>query len=301
VSERALITGIFGFTGVRLARVLQAHGMDVYGIARASDEAGPTDFPLTVLIADLRNPLELRAALAKAEPDYVVHLAGISNVAHGDIEEQYLNNVVGTRNLLAEVASASHGVKQVVVASSANVYGNRQIETLTEDLTLHPVNDYGVSKVAVEYLANMFADRVPITIVRPFNYTGVGQSTAFLIPKIIDHFRKREPAIELGNIDVARDFSDVRDVCTIYQRLLGNPSAVRTTLNVCSGTAVSLREIIAMCSSITGHSIEVHVSPAFVRANEVRTLSGSTAKLESAIGTFHRIPLDETLRWMLED
>lgn len=274
--------------------------MDVYGTTRASDEAGVSDFPLTVLLADLRSPLELRAALAVARPDYVIHLAGISHVAHDDLEEQYLNNVVGTRHLLSELAALPHPVEHVIVASSANVYGNREVETLTEDLDLRPANDYGVTKVAVEYLAKMFSDRLPITTVRPFNYTGVGQSTAFLIPKIVDHFRKRAPVIELGNIDVARDFSDVRDVCVIYQQLLGNSAALGATLNICSGTAVSLREIMTMCRDITGHSIEVRINPAFVRENEVRVLSGSTAKLQQVIGVLDRIPLIETLRWMLE-
>lgn len=300
MTSRVLITGVLGFTGLRLARALQAAGMQVYGITRASDQHVTADFPLNVLLADLRDPRGLRAAIAEARPDYVVHLAGISHVAHDDLEEQYLNNVVGTRHLLAEAAAADHPVSQVIVASSANVYGNREVETLVEDLSLHPVNDYGVSKVAVEYLARMFSDRLPITVVRPFNYTGVGQSTSFLIPKIVDHFRKRLPAIELGNLVIARDFSDVRDVCTIYQRLLGNEAAIGTTLNICSGTAVSLRQIVDQCMAITGHSIDVHVNPAFVRANEVRTLSGSPERMNRTIGALDRIPLEQTLRWMLE-
>lgn len=298
--ERILITGILGFTGSRLAHLLAASGMEVFGITRASDGAVAGDFPATVIAADLRNPLELRAAITRAAPDYVVHLAGISHVAHGNLEEQYLNNIVGTRHLLAEVAGAAHAVRQVIVASSANVYGNREVEALTEEMSLHPVNDYGVSKVAVEYVARMYSDRVPITVVRPFNYTGVGQSAAFLIPKIVDHFRRREASIELGNIDVARDFSDVRDVCSIYQRLLGNDLAMQATLNICSGTAVTLRDIIAMCASITGHEIDVRVNPAFMRANEVRILSGSSARMDRAIGPMRRIPLLDTLRWMLD-
>lgn len=300
MAERVLITGVFGFTGLRLARTLAAHGMEVYGITRSSNDVQACDFPLVALVANLRTPLELRAALARARPDYIVHLAGIAHVAHGDLEEQYLTNVVGTRQLLAEVAAAHDAVKQVIIASSANVYGNREGQSLSEELDLRPANDYGISKVAVEYLATMYSDRVPVTTVRPFNYTGVGQPTSFLIPKIVDHFRRRAPSIELGNIEVARDFSDVRDVCEIYRRLLGNPSAVQGTVNICSGKAVTLSEIIAMCSSITGHAIEVRINPAFVRDKEVRSLTGSTARMESMIGPLPRIPLEETLRWMLE-
>ena len=298
--ENVLVTGVLGFTGLHLARTFQAHGLTVHGLARSADRPdGSPGQPITH-VADLRRPLELRSVIEEVKPDYVVHLAGISHVVHGDVEEQYLSNVVGTRNLLAEVAGASHAVRHVIVASSANVYGNQQSAILTEDLPLRPVSDYGVSKVATEYLATMFADRVPITVTRPFNYTGLGQSAAFIIPKIVEHFRARRPVIELGNIDVARDFSDVRDVCTIYHRLLDNRPAIGATLNICAGTAVSLREVIAMCEDITGHRMEVTVNPAFVRANEVRTLWGSTAKLDGVIGPLDRIPIRETLRWMLE-
>ena len=298
--EHVLVTGVLGFTGLHLARRFQAHGLTVHGLARGADRPDESLVQPITHVADLRRPLELRSVIEEVKPDYVVHLAGISHVVHGDIEEQYLSNVVGTRNLLAEVAAASHAVKHVIVASSANVYGNQQIATLAEDLPLRPVSDYGVSKVATEYLATMFGDRVPITVTRPFNYTGLGQSTAFIIPKIVEHFRARRSVIELGNIDVARDFSDVRDVCTIYHRLLGNRAAIGTTLNLCAGTAVSLREILAMCEDLTGHRMAVTINPAFVRANEVRTLWGSTDKLNQIVGPLQRIPIRETLRWMLE-
>jgi nucleoside-diphosphate-sugar epimerase len=188
----------------------------------------------------------------------------------------------------------------VIVASSANVYGNQAGDTLHEDLPLLPANDYGVSKAAVEHLSRIFLPRLPITVVRPFNYTGAGQSASFLVPKIVAHFRRREAAIELGNTQVARDFSDVRDVSAIYSRLLGNTLALGETLNICSGKAVSLGQVIDTCARISGHRLEVRINPAFVRANEVRVLAGSPARLNSIVGAFNRIPLEETLRWMLE-
>jgi nucleoside-diphosphate-sugar epimerase len=137
-------------------------------------------------------------------------------------------------------------------------------------------------------------------VVRPFNYTGVGQAESFLIPKIVNHVRRRVPLIELGNLEVARDFSDVRTVVQCYQLLLEARAAVGQTFNVCSGRAWTLNEVLDMVREISGHSFEVRVNPAFVRQNEVKLLVGSTAKLEAAIGAQPAIALDDTLRWMLE-
>lgn len=300
MTKRALITGIFGFTGRQLARVLDDAGLEVHGLGRTHDRVSSEDLPATIHLADLQDVEQTRAALAVARPDLIVHLAGIAHVAHGDLREMYLANILGTRNLLDAAASASFPVEHVIVASSANVYGNHDVAVLDEDTSLRPANDYGISKVSAELVAGMYAPRVPLTVVRPFNYTGVGQSSSFLIPKIVAHFRKRASTIELGNIDVARDFSDVRDVCRIYRRLLGNPAAFGQTVNICSGQAVTLREVLNCCSELTGHRLEIAVNPAFVRANEVRSLAGSTERLERIIGELPRIPLKETLRWMLE-
>ena len=167
-----------------------------------------------------------------------------------------------------------------------------------------PANDYAVSKLAMEYVAKLYAERLPVVIARPFNYSGMGQAESFLLPKIVNHVRRRAPVIELGNLDVARDFSDVRNVVQIYRQLLEAPTAVGQTFNVCSGKAWSLNEVLGMVRKLSGHDFEVRVNPAFVRANEVKTLLGSRAKLDALSGAaalpVAEIPLHDTLRWMLE-
>ncbi len=296
---RTLITGIGGFTGRYLAPVLAGLGHEVHGIVHVSD-GHPVDGAHRLYQADLADLASVERIVSEVRPDHVAHLAGIAFVAHSDVDQMYRANVVGTRQLLEAVASLTIVPKSVLIASSANVYGNAHEGLLAESSMLAPVNDYGVSKVATEYVASIYKGRLPLIVVRPFNYTGRGQGSQFIIPKIVEHARTRAPVIELGNLDVARDFSDVRTVVDVYARLLAEPKAVGGTFNVSSGRAVALRDVIEIVQSISGHSFGVHVNPAFVRANEVRTLCGSAAKLQQVIGPLPAIPLQETLRWMLE-
>jgi GDP-6-deoxy-D-talose 4-dehydrogenase len=290
---RALITGIEGFTGHYLAQTLREAGYEVFGTCHGAAPAGPHVHP-----CDLRDAAQVARVVESVRPEVVVHLAAISFVAHGDVEDIYLANVVGARHLLDALARQG-GMHKVVLASSANIYGNSDAKVLDEAVLPAPANDYAVSKLAMEYMARLWTDRLPITMVRPFNYTGVGQSERFLLPKIVSHFRRREAVIELGNLDVVRDFSDVRMVVECYRRLLA-PDAPTGTFNVCSGVGHSLQEVLALAHQLTGHDIEVRVNPAFVRANEVHTLIGSRARLDAAIGAVPAIPLADTLRWMLE-
>ena len=243
----------------------------------------------------------LAAVVRDVQPVKIAHLAAIAFVAHGDVDAIYRTNVVGTRNLLEALAQNRGVLDCVLLASSANVYGNSVGGVLDESTTPSPANDYAVSKLAMEYAARLYADRLPLVVVRPFNYTGVGQSDSFLIPKIVSHVRRRAPMIELGNLDVARDFSDVRNVVQLYKHLLENSAAVGQTFNVCSSQAWSLNDVISLVRELSGHDFEVRVNPAFVRQNEVKTLVGCRAKLNAAVGEIPEIALRDTLRWMLED
>ncbi|HVF38108.1 MAG TPA: GDP-mannose 4,6-dehydratase [Sphingomicrobium sp.] len=297
--NRTLLTGAAGFTGRYLARLLAERGDEVHGLVHG-DAGEPIDGATGVYSADLAELASVEAVVAEVRPTHVVHLAAIAFVAHDDVNELYRSNIVGTRQLLEALSRMAEPPRSILVASSANIYGNSREGVLDETLPPAPANDYGISKVAVESLAHIYSDRLPLTIVRPFNYTGRGQSANFVIPKIVEHARERTRVIELGNLDVFRDFSDVRTVVDSYARLLDEPRAIAGTFNIASGEAVSLREIIKLVERLSKHSFEVKVNPAFVRANDVRSLCGSAARVESVIGPLDRIPLEETLRWMLE-
>jgi nucleoside-diphosphate-sugar epimerase len=290
--KRALITGLRGFTGYYMARELSAAGYHVHGTVLPGEATGPDIFAV-----DLLDRASVAAAVEQVRPDVVVHLAAIAFVAHKDADQMYRVNVVGTRNLLEALAAGSHKPSSVLLASSANIYGNADVPVIDESVAPNPANDYAVSKLAMEYMARLWMDKLPITIARPFNYTGRGQTENFLLPKIVSHFRKEARHIELGNLAIARDFSDVRMVARCYRRLLAAAPAGEA-FNVCSGQPHSLESLIDMMSEIAGYRIVVHVNPAFVRANEVLTLTGSNAKLAGVIGRIAPTPLPDTLRWM---
>jgi len=294
VPRRALVTGIEGFTGHFLKEELEAAGWRVFGLGM-QDNSNARDYRKI----DLEDVASLDRWVDEVRPHAVAHLAGIAFVGHDDADAFYRVNLRGTRNLLVALAKLPRRPDCVLLASSANVYGNAVGGVLDEATPPSPANDYAVSKLAMEYMARLWLDKLPIVIVRPFNYTGAGQNEIFLIPKVVSHFRRRADRIELGNLDVWRDFSDVRAVVAAYRRLLEIGPA-GSILNICSGRTHSLREVIAMAERIAGYRIEVVVNPAFARTNEVRSLCGDPSRLRSIIGHWEALPLEDTVAWMLQ-
>jgi len=291
--KRALITGLSGFTGHYVAQELRAAGYQVFGTISPGSTPGEGEFAV-----DLLDRAGLAAMVAEVQPDVVAHLAAIAFVAHGDVEQIYRVNLVGTRNLLEALAATEKKPSAVLLASSANIYGNTDVGVIDEMVPAAPANDYAVSKLAMEYMARLWQDKLPLIFVRPFNYTGIGQADNFLLPKIVSHFRRKASDIELGNLHVWRDFSDVRMVAASYRKLLAAPAAIGGTFNICSGHAYSLGEALDMMADIAGYKIQVHVNPAFVRANEVVRLTGDNRRLVDATGPLNILPLADTLRWM---
>ncbi len=292
-SERVLVTGARGFTGRYLCSRLRADGYQVVGLTESlPSRAGDVH-------ANLLDAAATAQAVELARPDRVVHLAALSFVAHDDVEATYKVNLLGSLALLQALAAQSTPIRSVILASSAAVYGNVEAGAIDETMPAAPVSHYGASKLAMEHMAATFRDRLPIVVVRPFNYTGPGQAEQFAVPKIVAHFRRKAAAIDLGNIDVVREFMDVRNIAEIYRRLLDCEPAIGQTVNICTGRGVSLREVIAALEAQTGHHAEIRVDPRLVRANEVRRLVGSPRKLQSLIGSLPEIPLAATLGEML--
>ncbi|MEP6789839.1 MAG: GDP-mannose 4,6-dehydratase [Ramlibacter sp.] len=278
---RILLTGADGFTGRQFAGGAAAAGYQTVALA-----------------CDLTNGAAVMAEVGHLDFDCVVHLAAISFVGHQNDRAFYDVNLFGTLNLLEALAVSGKALGRVLLASSANVYGNSEHSPVPETQAPAPVNHYAMSKLAMEHMARRYLPHLPVFVTRPFNYTGPGQAPQFVIPKLVDHFRRRVAAVSMGNLHVEREYNDVRFVCEAYLRLLecARPGEV---YNVCSGQTYDFQTVILLLEKLTGHQLQVKVDPAMVRANEVHRLCGDPGRLAGAIGALPSYSLQQTLETML--
>jgi len=283
---KILVTGLTGFTGQFFQTAATLAGHEVVGLQ-----------------ADLLDKSAVTAEVGEQQPDAVVHLAAISFVQHSDPSAIYAVNVVGTTHLLDALATLEHPLRKVILAGSANVYGNCRVSPIQETQATAPVNHYAMSKLAMEIMASNYLTHLPIVMTRPFNYVGPGQAPHFLIPKLVDHFHRQASEVELGNTHVAREFNDVRMVCDAYLALIehGVPGE---TYNLCSGQAYTLQQVIDTLSELTQHHLQVKINPTFVRSNEVDLLCGDPTKLQALLVAkgivLPDFSLSQTLSFMLD-
>lgn len=276
---RVALTGASGFTGRFVAEALA--------------RAGAGCVPLEV---DLTNSEAVEQAVANTPFDCVIHLAARAFVGVFDWEPFYQVNQLGTFHLLDAVSRVRPGAR-FILSSSAQVYGPGAEGLIAEDAPTNPANHYAISKLAMEQGARLWRDKLDIVVTRPFNYTGTGQGIEYLIPKIVDHFRRRADVIELGNLWVKRDFGDVRAVADAYAGLALADTAP-ALVNIATGVVRSIDEILDVLAQISGHRPEVRVNPAFVRANDVAVLGGDAGCLTSALPEWQPRNLTDTLAWM---
>lgn len=284
--RRVLITGAFGFTGQYVISALKKVG-----------------FVPCTLKANLCDEEAVKAEVVDLKPNAAIHLAGISYVAHGNPADFYRVNLIGTLQLLRALEFVGTVNGPIVLASSANIYGNSYQEiAIKESFLPHPINDYATSKLAMEEMAALWRNRLPITVVRPFNYTGIGQAEAFLVPKIVAAFQRRKSELSLGNVDVWRDFSDVRDVARWYTEILKR-NITGQTLNLCSGRLISLQEIVSICEDICNFSLAVVTKKSLQRENELIKLCGDRTRMLDLLGNAgeSKYTIRDTLQWMLNN
>jgi GDP-4-dehydro-6-deoxy-D-mannose reductase len=311
---RALITGITGFVGPYLAEHLlaEAPGCEPWGLAWG--EAGraqlePLQPALRLVEGDLMEPASLVAALEQCRPDVVFHLAAASSVASSwaDPATVFQVNVVGQIHLLEAVRTVGLAPR-VVVSSSADVYGRVPPESLPahEELPLAPISPYGASKAAQDLVAAQYfaAHGLPTVRLRCFNHTGPRRPGHFALSSWARQVAEieaglAEPTITVGDLDVVRDFTDVRDVVRAYwlAALHGAPGAA---YNVCSGTPVPLRRAIELLAGSISPAPAVRVDPGLLRPTDIPALYGDPSRLAAATGWRPSIPLEQTLADLLE-
>lgn len=289
---RVLVTGSAGFTGHYVCEALRNAGFEVFGLTQ--------DLTPTGKFLDLCDRDAVFAAVQKVKPTAAIHLAAIAYVAHGNDDDFFKVNVEGTCNLLSALRYVS-GLENVVVASSANIYGNTDSATPIKEIVIpNPINAYAESKLEMEKRIREDFSDLGVTIVRPFNYTGVGQTSCFLVPKIVDAYKRKVEVLELGNLDVARDFSDVRFVAEVYRTLIQN-KVCSEIVNICSGRLVTLREILSICQEITAHEVKIKSIDALARKSEIKALCGDPEHLLKVTNLAPTCPFEETLQWMIKE
>ncbi|HEY3942521.1 MAG TPA: GDP-mannose 4,6-dehydratase [Acidimicrobiales bacterium] len=290
---RALITGGQGFVGGWLAAHLRSEG----------DEVAIVDVE-----TDVADPAAIGPAIATHEPEVIYHLAALAHVGESWAEPSRVLrvNVLGTAEVLA-AARALPNPPLVLVVSSAEVYGAVSADQLPvhEEAPVTPVTPYAASKAAAEQVA-LQAWRgfgQPVTVVRPFNHIGPRQAPNFAVSalarRIVEARRVGAHELAVGALTTRRDFTDVRDVVRAY-RLLGAGSGIGGTFNVCSGHDVAIGDVAARLLELAGADLELRTDPALLRPVDVPVLRGSSDHLAEVTGWKPEIPLDDTLRDVLD-
>ncbi|HEY7131040.1 MAG TPA: NAD-dependent epimerase/dehydratase family protein [Candidatus Limnocylindrales bacterium] len=301
---RVLVTGGGGFAGRWLIRELGAHGHEAI--------AAPPRGELDITDADA----VLRLARDRA-PDVIGHLAAVAfgPDARRDPDRATAVNVGGTEAVVRAAAQIGAGV---LLVSSSEVYGPPDPADLPLDeaAPLRAEQPYGRSKIAAEAVAREIVARaaagtVRLAIVRPFNHTGPGQRREFVVPALAERILAAREAgastIRVGNVDVRRDFSDVRDVVAAYrlvlERLAGGDveDGEVPVFNVASERSASIREIAVALAAEAGIAIGFEIDPALVRASDPPEIRGDASAIRRALGWTATTPLERTLRDVLAD
>lgn len=293
---RALVTGAGGFVGRHLLTHLDGSGDDVAATDRSTDGLDITDAP---------SLLEL---MRRVRPEAVYHLAGASDVGGSWSTPQatFRANAEGTLNVLWAAREA--GVERVLTVGSADVYGKVSADDLPidEDLPMRPVSPYAASKAAADHVALQahlgFGQHV--VRARPFNHLGPGQSDRFVAPALAGRIAANELSgetkVKVGNLSPRRDFTDVRDVVRAYRALVdrGRPGEV---YNVCSGRAIAVQELADQFIEMATIPMELVPDPDLQRPVDIPVLRGDSTRLRRDTGWEPTIPLEVTLRDLLDD
>lgn len=296
VKKRLFVTGLNGFVGRHLQTRLNAADSQWELLPAAAGY-------------DLREPQSLEGLWPQL-PDAVIHLAGQTFIpeAFRDPANTFQVNLLGTLNLLQALKGRGFQGTFLYV-SSGDVYGQVGEVALPIDERQAPCprNPYAVSKLSAELLSLQWGmtEGWPVLVARPFNHIGAGQADSFVVASAarqICRIRQglQAPELQVGDIDVTRDFLDVGDVVSAYLALLakGEPGQV---YNICSGVEQSVRGLIEQLADLAQVEVQLIQDPARMRRAEQRRVCGSHARLQQATGWTPELTTQQSLRAILSD
>lgn len=280
---RALLTGAGGFCGQHLLAYLQSLGVEVHTL-------GPRVTGTNHHLADPMNVASLAEAVAAAKPDYVFHLAGVAVAKEYDLYYR-INTAYAAGLLLALEITHQEHVPVLLTGTSAEYGVVSDLDLpITEYTPAAPYNHYGVSKLAQTLMGSTLASTGRrLIMVRPFNIIGPGMPNHLALQSFAQQLveiarRNRPPEIEVGNLDASRDFIDVDDVTRLYWRLVQTADAYGQIINICSGKATSLGDLLSKLISISGMRVRVRSDPARFKSLDVARHYGDCGKLHRLVG-----------------
>ena len=306
--SRVLITGSTGFLGRHLAELCIAQGDEVTGTHRTHGAVESRD-NLQYVKVDLEDRVGIAELVGRIKPDVVYHLAAQSStsVSRQEPERTFRENVQGTLNVL-EACSLSHRPKGVMIASTSDVYGwvGADENPVSETHPTAPTTPYACSKLAAETVATYFRStfELAVTVIRPFLQIGPGRSDLFFAGAFARQVveasrRKQDRPIIVGNIDLVRDMTDVRDVASACRLLMQQPRP--ETYNIATGNRVALRSLLEAMMDCAGVRVEVHENFSEPRRDEPEVLIGDSSRLQNATGWRPIISLEQSARDMIVD
>lgn len=310
MSLRVFITGATGFVGSHLIQSLKSPEYLIYGTSypeKPKSESGKHGEKISYL--DIRSQRDVFEVVRETQPDWIFHLAAVSNVKHSweRRQETLETNLMGFFYLLEAARQCVPEAKTLFVSSS-DVYGvlTPQEKPLREDDPLQPVNPYAFTKISGELLSQFYSriERMNIVIARSFPHTGPGQSPDFVCSDWAHQVariesRQQPPLIRVGNCKVRRDFTDVRDVVRAYILLMKKGKG-GDVYNVSSGQAAKLEEILNLLLSFSKERIKVEVDSQKVRRVDIPLLVGDNQKIREETSWEPMIPLEQSLQDLLE-
>jgi GDP-4-dehydro-6-deoxy-D-mannose reductase len=257
---------------------------------------------------DVRDGEALAAVIAEASPAAIVHLAGQSSAGRSFQQpiETFRVNALGTLALLEAVRSAGARIR-VLVVGTGEVYGSLPAGSrAAESAPFRPVSPYALSKAAADAIAEFHSRHgVDVVRTRSFGHIGTGQAPIFVVPSIAQQIARietggAEPAIRVGNLDVTRDFTDVRDVVEAYLALLDRGRS-GAAYNVCRGEGTALADLVEAMRAQARAAVRIEVDPDRLRPADIPYLVGDPSAIERDTGWKAVVPLERTLGEILEE